>query len=179
MSDKNFKQNLIDKLKNSTPELQVIHSKQSKDEFVKKNVFAGGVVLRPHTDGWKLALQTIPTKREQEFWGLPKGMSEDAEDNKEELLETAIREVKEEVGIESSELEPVHYLGRIERPSRTHNVWKEVHYFVFLTRQKNLEPHRQKHTARWFELEPEDLSMVPEQNEVIHSTINLLDKNGL
>lgn len=174
MPNSEFKQNLIDKLKNSPPELKIIHTDQPRDSFIKKNLFAGGVVLNKSESDWKLALQTTNEKS----WGLPKGKSKLDQPEKEKLLQVAKEKVAHETGVAGGNLDFLSYLGRIERPSRSHNVWKEVHYFVFLSRQNKLDPDSEKHTARWFSLNSEELSSVPEQTEVISSTMELLKNNG-
>ncbi len=173
-SESNFK----NKFKSNSPELKVIHTKKSEDEFIKKNIFAGGVVIKKNTTGWKIALQTIPEKREEGYWGLPKGMLDEEESDKEKLLKTAKKKIEAETGVYEDNLDLLNYLGRIERPSRSKRIWKKIHYFVFLTRQNKLQPRTEKHTADWFSLDLEDLSTVPEQNEVIASTISLLKKSG-
>jgi len=81
--------------------------------------------------------------------------------------------------VHNDNLDLLTYLGRIERPLRSERVWKKIHYFIFLTRQNRLDPKIQKHTAGWFSLDLEELSTIPEQNEVIASTVNLLKRNGL
>jgi len=58
---------------------------------------AGGVVFRRVDDGFEIALASRRTRRGELVWGLPKGAVEENE----APGETAIREVREETGLES------------------------------------------------------------------------------
>jgi len=71
---------------------------------------AGAIVLRDVGGKLKIALAREPRKGPS-VWVLPKGHSEPGES----LEETALREVREEVGLTNIQL--IKYLGRIVRPS--------------------------------------------------------------
>ncbi|MFB6182197.1 MAG: NUDIX domain-containing protein [Candidatus Magasanikbacteria bacterium] len=137
------------------------------------DVSAGGVVVNKIEGEWKIALQTIPKDEEDEWWCLPKGRVEEGRG----LEKTARREIYEEVGISSEDLSKERYLGQVERSSRTYNVWKEIHYFLFFTKQKDLQPAEDKHEGKWFDINQEKLSTVEEQNEIIRYAGVFLDLN--
>jgi len=89
---------------------------------------AGGVVLREMTEGRGLEVLLIAVK-DGRVWSLPKGQVEAGE----RYPQTAIREVREETGIEARVLAPLgniryHFTIRDEGIQTT--VTKEVHHFL-------------------------------------------------
>ena len=100
---------------------------------------AGGIVIR---DG-KICL--VRDKRlGLENWFIPKGKIE----KKEKPLETAVREIREETGIEDLKL--VKKLGVIKRKSVSNpRQMKFIHIFLFNTNQRKLKPEP-KMEAGWF-----------------------------
>lgn len=100
---------------------------------IKTNITVGGVVQ--NKDGMVAVVQMDNDK-----WSLPKGRNEDGED----LVETARREIEEETGIEALEL--VKKLGEYKRHQFNDNgeedlsILKNVHIFYFKTDQNELNP---------------------------------------
>ena len=90
---------------------------------VERAVSAGGVVFRrtPH------AIEVVLVSRRRErLWALPKGTPDPGES----IEQTALREVREETGLEIAILEPLGEV-RYSFTSRTgHRVDKVVHHFL-------------------------------------------------
>ena len=104
-------------------------------------VSAGGVVLRK--EGMVLLA------RRNEDWQFPKGQVEKGE----RIEETAVREVREETGIEARIVKP---LGRINywyyREGR--RIYKTVHFFLMEAVRENMEQRdNEMDEVHWFNLE--------------------------
>lgn len=89
-----------------------------------RQVSAGGVLLRPGSQGAEVLLAARRTRRGEVVWGLPKGLVEKGES----FEEAAVREVREETGFE----------GAITAPLGSVSYWfvwegtrinKTVHFF--------------------------------------------------
>lgn len=120
-------------MKKDDSSISIIRPDSEPEDYEDIDISAGGVVLKKDENKLKIALQTIPDKRRDPQWCLPKGRIE----KEDRLLNTAKREVAEEAGILEKNLELKQYIGKVQRPSRTYNVWKKIHYFLFFTNQKN------------------------------------------
>jgi 8-oxo-dGTP pyrophosphatase MutT (NUDIX family) len=117
----------------------------------RNEVSAGGVVFRrsPHLE---LALASRRTQRGDLAWGLPKGLVESGE----EAAETAVREVREETGLEA----------RIERSLGDITYWyvwegqrirKKVTFFLMEATGGDLSLHdHEMEEVRWFPLSEVD-----------------------
>jgi 8-oxo-dGTP pyrophosphatase MutT (NUDIX family) len=115
---------------------------------VKVQRSAGGVVFQER-DG-KMWVALIAT-RDGTVWGLPKGLLEKGE----KPLQTALREVCEEAGLEG---EPVTDLGYIEywyRDSAADVLYhKFVHYYLFSHLRGDVNEHDwEVDEARWFPID--------------------------
>jgi len=104
-------------------------------------VSAGGVVLRKE--------RMVLLARRNEDWQFPKGQVEKGE----RIEETAVREVREETGIEARIIKP---LGRINywyyREGR--RIYKTVHFFLMEAVKENMERRdSEMDEVRWFNLE--------------------------
>ena len=92
---------------------------------MKTEVSAGGVIVRKREDSWEVLLICDPKGK----WTFPKGHLEADESH----LDTAIREIGEEVGVHDlthiADLTPVEYLF-----TRDGFIKKTVHFFLFETR---------------------------------------------
>jgi 8-oxo-dGTP pyrophosphatase MutT (NUDIX family) len=104
-------------------------------------ISAGGVVLKKE----RMVLLT----RRNEDWQFPKGRVEKGE----RIEETAVREVREETGVEASIVKP---LGRKNywdyREDR--RIYKTVHFFLMeAVRENRKQRDREMDEVRWFNLE--------------------------
>jgi 8-oxo-dGTP pyrophosphatase MutT (NUDIX family) len=107
---------------------------------------AGGVVYRLGADGIEIVL--VGRSREQ-LWALPKGTPDDGES----IEETALREVREETGLEVEVIEhagDVHYSFLEGSGAR---VFKVVHYFLMEPRGGDFAAHDHEHDiVGWFHI---------------------------
>jgi 8-oxo-dGTP pyrophosphatase MutT (NUDIX family) len=114
----------------------------------RSEVSAGGVVYRRSDEGVELVLAARRTRRGDLAWGLPKGLVEPDETRE----QTAVREVREETGIEA---DVQASLGAI----RYFYVWegvrvrKEVHFFLMRATGGDVSQHdHEMEDVRWFPL---------------------------
>lgn len=89
---------------------------------VKKTISAGGIARKLVDDKIYIVLIKEPDRAN---WVLPKGHQEKGET----LEQTAIREVKEETGLENIKI--VKKLGIKQRLSYIKDEYKTIHYFLF------------------------------------------------
>ncbi len=117
---------------------------------VLEQTSAGGVAFRYGASGPEIVIISVGP---QERWQLPKGLVDPGESP--EI--TAIREVREETGIETELISPIDtieywYMGSQDnRPIRFR---KFVHFFLLRYRAGNVSEHdREVNEARWVSLE--------------------------
>ncbi len=110
----------------------------------RKDFSAGGVVVR---DGQVIVIVPART-RAPNVLALPKGHP----DGDESPLEAAVREVREETGVEA---EPIEKLGEIEYTYERKRgpVDKRVAFWLFEYRSGELSPDHEIAAARWMPLE--------------------------
>ncbi|WP_297853560.1 NUDIX hydrolase [Meiothermus sp.] len=124
---------------------------------------AGGVVLRERAGGKGLEVLLIAIK-DGRVWSLPKGQVEPGE----RYYQTALREVREETGIEAKVLAPLgsiryHFTVRDDGIQTT--VTKEVHHFLMSYVAGKPRPQQEEVDAvAWFPV-PEALKRLSHQNE--------------
>jgi 8-oxo-dGTP pyrophosphatase MutT (NUDIX family) len=113
---------------------------------VSRAMSAGGIVYRLGADGVEIVL--VGRSREQ-LWALPKGTPDEGES----VEETALREVREETGLEVALIEhagDVHYSFLEGGGTR---VYKVVHYFLMEPTGGDFDAHDHEHDiVDWFHI---------------------------
>ena len=115
-----------------------------------RQVSAGGVVYRRAAGGAEVAIVRVGPKRR---WQLPKGIVEEGEDPE----ETAVREVREEAGVDAQVAAPLGtieywYVGN-ERDGRRVRFHKFVHLFLLEYASGDVADHdHEVDEARWVPL---------------------------
>ncbi|HLB61907.1 MAG TPA: NUDIX hydrolase [Actinomycetota bacterium] len=138
---------------------------------VRKEVSAGGVVYRRGREGIEIALAARRTRKGELVWGLPKGQIEPGESPQ----EAAVREVREETGLEAEIEEP---LG----DTRYFYVWdgarirKLVHMFLLRATGGDVSNHDDEmEDARWFPMdEAVDLAAYRGEREMLRLALERL-----
>lgn len=127
---------------------------------VPEHTSAGGVVARRKDDRVYVALGTQDGYRDHV---LPKGHVDPGED----IMQAAIREIEEEAGF--TDLQLMSELGSCERLDFRKEAWKITHYFLFHTRQIDVQPtESDRHDPpTWFDLDHLPEMVWPEQRELI------------
>jgi len=109
---------------------------------------AGGILFRDASRGRELLLGRRRRERDGATWSLPKGTPDDGETTE----QTALREVREETGLDVRILDSVgdiHY--RFVRDGR--RIEKTVHYFLMEVTGGDLERHDHEfEELRWFDV---------------------------
>ncbi|RLC61218.1 MAG: NUDIX hydrolase [Chloroflexota bacterium] len=112
---------------------------------------AGGVVCRRNPAG-QLEVVLIATQG-GERWGLPKGLVEKGES----LEETALREVREETGLEAEileRLEPIEYWFWWDEEGQKVRYHKKVYFFLMAYRSGDVAQHDfEVEDVRWFPID--------------------------
>ena len=131
---------------------------------------AGGVVYRSEGDRVEILLVH---RRSPLLWALPKGTP----DSGESIAETALRETREETGIEAeieSPLGSISYFFVRDR-IRFH---KSVHFFLMRPVGGSIDQHDHEFDeVRWFQLEEAlEIMSYPTERDVVHRAAGLLDR---
>ena len=140
---------------------------------IKKTVNAGGIV-RKKIDGKVFIVLTRDSRKH--VWILPKGHLEDGET----IEETALREVKEETGLDLIEI--VKKLGVKERLSFIGDELKTIHYFLFDCGDVdglNKKLHKIKDGTmilepKWFPLDKLPRLFWKDQKEIIKDNLDII-----
>jgi len=113
---------------------------------------AGGVVWRRNGDNLEIVLARPARK---DAWVLPKGQP----NPKETLIETAVRETREETGLEVTPGAPVGEISYVfswrDGPGKPlTRIFKKVHYFLMEPRGGSIDAHdHEMDEVRWMDIE--------------------------
>ena len=137
-----------------------------------EQVSAGGVAFRRTADGYEIAvISVVPSRR----WQLPKGLI-DADETPEIA---ALREVREEAGIETDALAPIEkieywYVG--ENRGERVRFHKSVYFFLLAYRSGAVENHdTEVAEARWVKTaEAVQMLAFKSEKEVVEKAVKLL-----
>jgi len=144
--------------------------------MVIHRISSGGVVFRPAGAGHEVALIRV-ARADGDAWALPKGWVEKGED----LEQTAVREVREETGLDAKVLRK---LGEItyefySKADRSRIV-KTVHVFLMEWLGGDTADHDDEvEEVRWFPLE-DALRMLTYKNEreMLEKAMSLIQGGG-
>jgi 8-oxo-dGTP pyrophosphatase MutT (NUDIX family) len=137
-------------------------------------ISAGGVTFRKRDSVIEVALISVG---EQNRWQLPKGLV----DSKESTESAAIREVREEAGIESEVVERIekveywYYAGQGTERVRVH---KFVHFYLLEYKSGDVADHDfEVNEARWVEIE-EAIEMLAFKSEksIVESAKRMIEE---
>lgn len=119
---------------------------------VRRELSAGGVVVRQNDSHWLVALLKTEHKRGQ-VWVLPKGHVELA--SRERIADAAQREVQEEAGLSDVAVKNQLGVTRFTFQAEGTMVAKTVHYFLMITSQEQLTPQKEEGLleAAWFPID--------------------------
>lgn len=119
---------------------------------VRRELSAGGVVVRQNDGHWLVALLKTEHKRGQ-VWVLPKGHVELA--SGERIADAAKREVQEEAGLSDVVVKNQLGVTRFTFQAEGTLVAKTVHYFLMLTHEEKLTPQQDEGLleAAWFPID--------------------------
>ena len=135
-------------------------------------VSAGGVAWRRGDGGVEVALVLVGPKRR---WQLPKGIVEEGE----APLAAALREVREEAGLETTldgELETIEYWYVVTRGATRVRYHKFVHFFLLAWQGGDVRDHDHEVVeARWFPIgEAVERLAFPNERSVVAKAAELL-----
>lgn len=128
-------------------------------------ISAGGVAFRKQENQVEVALILVGPRAR---WQLPKGAINDNE----QVEDAALREVREETGIEASLIEPldrIEYWFYATRDGKRIRFHKFVHFFLMEYRSGSVEYHdHEAEEARWVEIvEALDLLAYDSEREIV------------
>jgi 8-oxo-dGTP diphosphatase len=136
-----------------------------------REMSAGGVIYRRHAGEIEIALIRVRNR-----WGLPKGHVEEAES----INDTAVREVREETGLEgrvSKKLGDIRYSYRDRRSVREPvRIYKRVHFYLLRYLKGDVRDHdHEVDEARWFPIEEAIRKLkYPTERKMVYRALNIL-----
>jgi uncharacterized protein involved in tolerance to divalent cations/8-oxo-dGTP pyrophosphatase MutT (NUDIX family) len=152
---------------------QVAADAQTKEDNIRtvKEVSAGGVIYRRNADAFEVALIHVRNR-----WGLPKGHVEEGE----RVEEAALREVREETGLEGKlmrKLGEIRYSYRDKtKKNEPIRINKRVHFFLLRYVKGDVRDHdHEADDARWFPIEEaiKQLKFATER-KMVHRALSVL-----
>ncbi len=136
-----------------------------------KEVSAGGVIYRKSGASFEVALIHV-----RNSWGLPKGHVEEGE----RVEETALREVREETGLEGKlvrKLGDIRYSYRDKaKDGEPIRIYKRVHFYLMRYVRGDVRDHdHESDDARWFDIEQaiKQLKFATER-KMVHRAMTML-----
>ncbi len=120
----------------------------SRPPTIKRQTSSGGVIFRENNRVIEVALISV---KNGSIWTLPKGVVERDED----IIKTALREVKEETGLEGeivAELGSISYWYYMKDENTKYH--KTVYYYLMEYRSGSTEEHdREVEEVKWYPIE--------------------------
>jgi uncharacterized protein involved in tolerance to divalent cations/ADP-ribose pyrophosphatase YjhB (NUDIX family) len=139
-----------------------------------REVSAGGVMYRKNSDQIQIALIHVRNR-----WGLPKGHVEEGE----RIEETALREVREETGLEGrvvKKLGDIRYAYRDKtKEDEPIRIYKRVHFYLLRYLKGDVRDHdHEVDEARWFPMDQviKNLKFATER-KMVHRALSILTAN--
>jgi periplasmic divalent cation tolerance protein len=136
-----------------------------------REVSAGGVMYRKNSDQIQIALIHVRNR-----WGLPKGHVEEGE----RIEETALREVREETGLEGrvvKKLGDIRYAYRDKtKEGEPIRIYKRVHFYLLRYLKGDVRDHdHEVDEARWFPMDQviKNLKFATER-KMVHRALSIL-----
>ena len=136
-----------------------------------REVSAGGVMYRKNSDQIQIALIHVRNR-----WGLPKGHVEEGE----RIEETALREVREETGLEGrvvKKLGDIRYAYRdTTKEGEPIRIYKRVHFYLLRYLKGDVRDHdHEVDEARWFPMDQviKNLKFATER-KMVHRALSIL-----
>jgi 8-oxo-dGTP pyrophosphatase MutT (NUDIX family) len=136
-----------------------------------REVSAGGVIYRRHAGEIEIALIRVRNR-----WGLPKGHVEEGES----VNDTAVREVREETGLEgrvSKKLGDISYSYRDRRTAgEPIRIYKRVHFYLLRYLKGDVRDHdHEVDEARWFPIEEAIRNLkFPTERKMVYRALGVL-----
>lgn len=156
---------------------QVTPGPRSRSDGIRtvREVSAGGVMYRKHNDEIQIALIHVRNR-----WGLPKGHVEE----RERIEETALREVREETGLEGrvvKKLGDIRYAYRDKtKEGEPIRIYKRVHFYLLRYLKGDVRDHdHEVDEARWFPMDQviKNLKFATER-KMVHRALSILSTTG-
>ncbi|MBM32364.1 MAG: NUDIX hydrolase [Chloroflexi bacterium] len=111
-------------------------AKNKSDALHQINIWAaGGVIINQFSNNGNKVL--ICHRKKENLWCLPKGKPEDGET----IEETALREVKEETGLDTHIIEKINEINYIFLNDIGKKIHKKVHFFLMESKGGNIQYH--------------------------------------